>query len=194
MTFATPMTATLGSTPIALDPRIEAVRAGDVDALSDLLVELLPFVRHKLHRLLGPSADLDDAVQDALIELADALPRFEGRAKLTTFVHRIVVRVAYRHYGRRRGFVPFDEGAMEDVGLDPEETAMQREALARLHRVLAKLPEKRRVAFVLCEIEGLDPAEAAEVADTNALAMRTRLFHARSEVRRMLGIPEGGAR
>jgi len=194
MNALSPVTASFGTHLIALDARIESVRAGDSVALESLLVELVPFVRKKLLRLLGPSADLDDAAQDALIELAEALPRFEGRSKLTTFAHRIVVRVAYKHYGKRRSFVELDETYGDEVSSSPEEVAIRREALAKLHRVLAKLPEKRRIAYVLCEIEGMDPAEAAEVADTSSLAMRTRLFHARSEVRRMLGIDEGGAR
>lgn len=195
MSVLSPVTASFGTNLVALDHRIESVRAGDAVALEALLVELLPFVRKKLLRLLGPTADHEDATQDALIELAESLPRFEGRSKLTTFAHRIVVRVAYRHYGKRRGFAEFDDSFADESSDSPEQTAIHREALARLHRVLAKLPEKRRVAFVLCEIEGMDPSEAAEVADTSALAMRTRLFHARSEVRRMLGVDdEGGAR
>lgn len=187
------MTASFGSNLVAVDARIDAVRAGDAVALSSLLLELVPFVRKKLLRLLGPSAEIDDACQDALIELAEALPRFEGRSKLTTFSHRIVVRVAYRHYGKRRAHLEFDD-SIGDESASPEDVAMRRQALAKVHRVLEKLPEKRRVAYILCELEGMDPAEAAEVADTSALAMRTRLFHARSEVRRMLGIDEGGPR
>lgn len=177
------------------DPRLAALRKGDARALQATLVELLPFVRKKLHRLLGPGADLEDATQDALIELADALPRFEGRSKLTTFAHRIVVRVAYKRYGKRRDTVAFVEEAFAFEGSSPEDEVASREALAKLHRVLAKLPDKRRVAFVLCEIEGLEPTEAAEIAGTTALAMRTRLHYARAEVRRMLGLNgEGGER
>lgn len=194
MSTLTPMTASFGSNALALDHRIDAVRAGDAKALEAMLVELLPFVRKKLFRLLGPGGDHDDATQDALIELAESLPRFEGRSKITTFAHRIIVRVAYRHYGKRRPLALLDEATYDPDAPDPEEQAMNREALAKLHRALAKLPEKRRVAFILCEIEGMEPSEAAEVADTSALAMRTRLFHARSEVRRMLGLSEGGGR
>ena len=50
--------------------------AGSADA--DALVALLPKVRRWLHRLLGPGAALDDVTQDALIEIARALPRFRG--------------------------------------------------------------------------------------------------------------------
>jgi RNA polymerase sigma-70 factor (ECF subfamily) len=137
-------------------------------------------------RLLGPSGDHDDASQEALIEIARALPQFEGRASVETLAHKITVRVAYRHFGRRR------ESPLELVPppadtVDPESRAASREALRRLYRCLDRLPEKRRVAFVLCAVEGLSPTEAAEVEGTSSLAMRSRLMHAREEIARRLG-------
>jgi RNA polymerase sigma factor (sigma-70 family) len=135
--------------------------------------------------LLGSSADLDDATQEALAEIAGFLPRFEGRSKLETAAYRITVRVAYRYFG------PPKETSLEVVPelVDPEcmeSHLMAREALVRLHRCLGRLPARRRVAFVLCAIEGMTPTEASRVAGTTALAMRCRLVYARREVARML--------
>jgi RNA polymerase sigma factor (sigma-70 family) len=167
--------------------RLARLRAGDPDAVHDALRELLPHVRRWLHRLLGRSSDLDDATQDVLIELARFLPRFEGRARLQTAAHKITVRVAYRYFGAKHevGLEIVPELVDRAAGADARVVA--REALARLQRCLRRLPAKRRVAFVLCAIEGLSPAEAADVAGTTALAMRCRLLWARREIARMLG-------
>ena len=159
--------------------------APDRDARREALRALLPHVRRWLYRLLGGSADLEDATQDALAEIAAFLPRFEGRAKLETVAYQITVRVAYRYFARRKDVSlelvpePIDAG-------DGESRAHAREALARLHRCLARMPAKRRVAFVLCAIEGMTPSEAARVAGTSALAMRCRLLQARREIARRL--------
>ena len=173
--------------PRAADPRLEALRANDPVVVAEVVTELLPSVRGWLHRLLGPRADLDDAAQDALTEIARALPRYEGRASLKTLAHRITLRVAYRYFGRRRP----EETSLSLVApppdeIDPESRAMGREALARLHRCLERLPKRRRAAFVLCCIEGMTPAEAARLEGTSAVAMRSRLMHARAEVVRRL--------
>jgi RNA polymerase sigma-70 factor (ECF subfamily) len=171
--------------PVPAD-RLAALRGGDPEAIRDALRELLPYVRRWLHRLLGKSPDLDDATQEVLAEVARFLPRFEGRSKLTTAVHKITVRVAYRYFGTN------DDVPLESVPelVDPQsriaERVMAREALARLQRCLRKLPAKRRTAFVLCAIEGLTPSEAAEIDGTSALAMRCRLLWARREIARML--------
>lgn len=166
--------------------RVARLRAGDPDAVRDALRGLLPDVRRWLVHLLGKTPDLDDATQEVLVELAKFLPRFEGRAKLSTVAHTITVRVAYRHFGSH------DSVSLESMPdlVDPEaaidDRVMAREALARLQRCLRRLPAKRRIAFVLCAIEGLTAAEAAERAGTSALAMRCRLLWARREVARML--------
>jgi len=160
--------------------------AGDADATHDTLRALLPHVRRWLVRLLGRSPDLDDATQEALTEIARFLPRFEGRSKLETAAHKITVRVAYRYFGTPK------EVALESVPelmaptSDADARIVAREALARLQRCLRRLPAKRRVAFVLCAIEGMTPSEAAEVAGTTAVAMRCRLIWARRELARML--------
>ena len=62
---------------------------------------------------------------------------------------------------------------------DPERQALEREALSKLHVYLAKLPERRRVAFVLCCLEGLHPRDAAAAVGTTSLVMRGRVHRAR---------------
>jgi RNA polymerase sigma-70 factor (ECF subfamily) len=161
-------------------------------AVERALVELLPRVRRWLCRLLGPGAELDDATQDTLTELAKAFRQFEGRASLSTLAYRVTIRTAYRHMGRR---ARRREASLELVpdpidAVDPESRAIHRQTLRSLYRVLDRLPKKRRVAFVLCAVEGLDPSEAAELEGVSAVAMRSRLMHARSEVlRRMSSDP-----
>lgn len=166
--------------------QLALLRAGDPDATRDTLRALLPHVRRWLYRLLGRSPDLDDATQDALAEIAGFLPRFEGRSKLETAAHQITVRVAYRYFSRTRDVSLEVVPELVDVSAGTESRMMAREALARLHRCLNRMPAKRRIAFVLCAIDGLSPSEAAVVAGTTALAMRCRLMYARREIARML--------
>jgi RNA polymerase sigma factor (sigma-70 family) len=186
--------------PVPSDPRVHAAQAGDPAALAAILAELMPRMRAWLHRLLGPRADLDDATQEALTELALALPRFAGDASLSTYAHRITVRTAYRFFARPVE-TPLELVPPAAEELDPESRAMAREALRRLYRGLCRLRPNRRVAFVLCAIEGMAPSEAAQVEGVSALAMRSRLKHARAELERLLAhdpyvgaLVRGGAR
>ena len=182
------------SAPLAarLAPHAERTAATlvRVDARAQLertLLTLLPRVRAQLFRLLGPQAALEDAVQDALVELARSLPHYQGRAPVEAFARTITVRVAYRYYRLKPQPDSFDPELCAASELPADEELGRRRALVRLHRCLAKLPPKRRTAFALCAIEGLSPEEAAELVGTSAGAMRSRYMHARDELARLLG-------
>ena len=79
---------------------------------------------------------------------------------------------------------PFEPRAVS--GDDPEARVRARRALVRLHAALRQLPERRRAAFVLCAVEGLDPREAAEVMGISRNAMRSLLCRARAQLEEML--------
>lgn len=162
---------------------LEALAAGDETLIEEILAALTPRVRRWLVGLLGPRADIDDATQDALIGIASAISRYRGDAKLTTFAHRITVRTAYRYFDRADP-EELDHALVSDE-LDPEERAIQREALRRVHRLASKLSAKRRAVFALCAVDGLSAAEAAEVLEIPIATVRTRLHHARAEIGRM---------
>ena len=170
-------------TPPVWDP-------GAPDAVAAALASLLPGVRTWLFRLLGPQGALDDAVQDSLIELARALPRFRGDAALTTYAHRITLRVGYRYLRRRdrerEREVPLSLVPPVAGGIDPESHAAQREILRRLYRCLDAMSAKRRIAYVLCELEGYTPSEAAEIVRVPAATLRARLKHARRDLARLM--------
>lgn len=163
------------------------LQAGDPRAIEAACAKALPTIRRLLFRLLGPRPEVDDATQDALLAFARALPRFEGRSSLATLAHRITVRVAYRYFrGGRPPELALSLVAPAPDEVDPESVAASRETLRRLYRCLERLPEKRRVAFVLCCVEGMTPTDAAELEGTSAVTMRSRLMRARQEVARLM--------
>lgn len=171
------------------EPRAAPVPLARVDARAErtrVLVAQLPLMRAFLFRLLGPRADLDDATQDALLALSEALPRLEDPTLLTSFAKTICVRVAYRYYGRRAPFEPLEAERHHAHEPLADEALAQRRMLLRLHRCLEKLPKKRRTAFLLCAVEGLSPHEAAALEGVSAGSMRARYMHAREELQRLL--------
>ena len=161
----------------------------DVDESVDrALRQLAPQVRTWMARYLGPGPDLDDATQDALIEIADALDRFEGRSKLTTYARRIALRVAIRHRRRHRKEPPalmlVDAQNQSPRSESPERTAIDRQSVAALYQALDRLPKNRRRAFILCDVERLHHDEAAAVEGVSRDTLRKRLTRARASLRK----------
>ncbi len=168
---------------------VAALRGGEVDGLGAAFDRWHQRVRVLAQRLLGDEAAAEDVVQEAFEALPRAVRTYRGDVSLEAFVLSIAVKRARRHrraaarrrkaldeLGRRRH-------AMAPTAGDPETDTYRAELARRLERALGRLPHDQRVAFVLCEVEGMTAIEAAIVADAKEATMRTRLFHARRKLR-----------
>jgi RNA polymerase sigma-70 factor (ECF subfamily) len=172
---------------------VSHLRGGDQAVLARVIDELVPVVERLVSRLLGPRHDVPDAVQESLTEIAVALHDFEGRSSIQTLAHRITTRTTARFYRRAQRDHDADVDAYPHLAPSPEDDAGSRRDLARIYGHLETLSDVRRTAFVLCCIEGMDPAEAAEVAQCSANTIRSRLFEARAELVALLERDEARA-
>lgn len=187
------------------DPSSELVaRAldGDRRAFDDLYRLHVGSAHRLLTRLVGSTADRDDLIQLVFIEAFRSLPGFRGDAAFATWLHRIVVHVAYRHL-RREKRARFDEVAVElpASAASPETSARRQQELDRALRYLSALKPDKRIAFVLRVVEGMSLEEIGQLVGANAPAVGQRVKHAQRELaamaerdRRRSGEPEGEAR
>lgn len=177
---------------------VRAAAAGDRGAFTDLYRRHLGSVFARLTRVVGPTPERDDLVQQIFLDVFRALPRFRGEAAFTTFLHRIVLNVACEHLERRqrgRGrSEPLDDRQLETLiapGASPEQQVRQRDQLRRLFASLERLSPKRRAAFVLVAVEGLPLDEAAPLLGAKAAAVKQRVLDARRELAEALDRDRG---
>jgi RNA polymerase sigma-70 factor (ECF subfamily) len=150
----------------------------DFDALYE---EHVDGVWRLLERFGVPESGLEDAVQEVFIIAHRRLADFRGESSLKTWLGGISVRVAKdvrRTLGRKGGHEQLDE-AMPQPGPQLEERVGQRQALARVLRLLEALDEEQREVFVLAEFEGMTAPEIAEATGANLNTVYTRLRTAR---------------
>jgi len=168
---------------------VAAAAAGDRGAFADLYRRHFDSVYARLTRVIGPVPDRDDLVQQIFLDVYRALARFRGDASFSTFLHRIVLNVAFEHLDRRRRgnarYQPAEAHQLEALiapGASPEQRTRQREDLRRLFALLEDLSPKRRTAFVLVAVECLPLDEAAALLDANPAAVKQRVLEARREL------------
>ena len=139
-----------------------------------------PVVRRVVRRFLGPGSDVEDAVQDIFVCLFEKVTLLREPAALRAFVMAIAVRTARYHVRRRRArrFIGLSEveyhPALRVVTPDP---ASQR-ALERFYRLLDRVNDRDRAAFVLRYIEGLELSEVAKALGTSPPTARRRFTRA----------------
>lgn len=166
---------------------VERCRAGEREALGEFYRRFRPDVARNLQRMLGPSrGDLEDVLQDVFIEAFRALQRFRGDSKLSTWLYRVCINVGLQRLRKvkRLAEVP-DERVADGIHQKNEQTPERgldaRRRVDAIYRLLDQLSPKKRVVFVLHEIEGREPREIASLVGAPVLTVRTRLHYARKE-------------
>lgn len=148
------------------------------------------FVWRTLRALGVAAAHLDDATQDVFVVVHRRLDTFEGRSKVTTWLFGIARRVArnYRRGLRTAGDLSEVLEAASDGRPSPYEETVRSEAILLLERVLDALEEKKRIVFVLMEIEQMTAEEVAAILGINANTVYSRRRFARLEFDRLVAL------
>jgi RNA polymerase sigma-70 factor, ECF subfamily len=126
---------------------------------------------------------LEDAVQDVFVVVHRRLPEFDGRHKVRTWLFEITFRIAceYRRKQQRtRDHSELPEG-LHSAGASPADQLEQREVVLAVARTLDKLDDHKRATLMLADIEELTVPEIAELTQTPANTVYTRLRRARQE-------------
>jgi RNA polymerase sigma-70 factor (ECF subfamily) len=147
----------------------------------------------QLYVLLGPSEDIEGAVQTVFEQAFRGIDRFRGDSSLSTWLHGIAVNVALNlrrsRNRRKRALNRFGEERFQRnvSGTDDAVGAIAlQQQLAALEAHLAKLSEKKRVAFVLYYVEELSLTEVAARMQASPDTTWTRIKRARAQVVRSI--------
>jgi RNA polymerase sigma-70 factor (ECF subfamily) len=188
-TVSRPHLRTLRRAPMAdIDPLISRAQRGEQRALRELLERHRGDVTRVAFRALGPSPDLEDVVQEALVQIYRSLPSYQGQSKFTTWLYRVVTNVARMHLRKQRSRPRLTGASNEALEREPTEAhrpdanAERNERLRALYRHVEALSDKKRTVLVLHDFTGLGAAEIAEIVEAPVLTVRTRLFYARKEL------------
>lgn len=175
-------------------------RRGDSAAIDALLRTHYDMIRAVCHRIVANKADAEDATQHALISIATALPRFDGRSKFSTWAYRIATNAALDEVRRiRRRPVPVDDVALAVDGQRGDDLSGSRfgdgpsavESQIVVREALQSLPEDYRTALVLRHIADLEYEEIAVILEVPVGTVRSRLSRGRAQLADVLGNLEG---
>jgi RNA polymerase sigma-70 factor (ECF subfamily) len=171
---------------------IARASAGDRDAFRRLYELHREKVARLAYRVMGGPADLEDVVQEVFVQVHKSLPDFRGQAKFGTWLHRVTINVVLMHRRAARSRPTFtgpppDERIASADEPAPDDDAERRERIRAFGRLLGRLAEKKRIVFILHDLEGVPPTDIARIVGAPVLTVRTRLFYARRELEGMLG-------
>jgi RNA polymerase sigma-70 factor (ECF subfamily) len=187
-------------TPVDDKELLDRLRAGDGAAYEELVRAYGGRMLAVARRMLRTDEDARDAVQEAFISAFKSIDGFEGSARISTWLHRIVVNAALMKLRTKRrkpeqsiedllpsfledGHMAAPASPWREVGIDPVE---QREVWQLVRDSIESLPETYRNVLLLRDIEDLDTEETARIMGISAGAVKTRLHRARQALRGLL--------
>lgn len=171
---------------------IREAQKGDVSAFNTLVLHYQSTVYNVAYRIMGDPGVAADATQDAFISAYQSLSRFRG-GSFRAWLTRIVTNACYdelRHR-KRRPQSSLDElteenesfgGLTSDV-VGPEEHQQQVELVAAIERCLGELSAEQRIVAVMCDVEGYDYNEIADIVAVSLGTVKSRLSRARARLR-----------
>lgn len=161
-------------------------------SLAQRLLAERPRVVRLATRILGDEMEAEDVAQEVLLAALDALPRFRGQARLTTWLHRIAVN---RALNRRAHLIRRDSAAHAAcaepgpaVQPDPEHEASRAERCRTLLAALDRLTPGRRRLVELADLEGLPYGEVARRLRLPEGTVKSGLHRARAALAQVLAV------
>lgn len=162
-------------------------QAGDRTAFGVLVDRHAAVVRRVARAVLNDPDDADDAAQDAFLSAMVKLQQYDPRRPFGPWLTRIAVNAATDRRRRRtvRRVEPL-EGHLAAGGTLPDADADRRALGQRLRQALAELPERRRMAVVLFDVEGFSHGEIGRILGIPEGTARSEVFHGRRALRALL--------
>jgi RNA polymerase sigma-70 factor (ECF subfamily) len=166
---------------------VARARQGDPSALEEIVRGHASSVYRIVAGHLGQD-EAEDATQEAFVHVQRGLATFEGRARLSTWIHRVATNVALKRLRTRRR-KPAPEALVAEPlagGAGPDAASAAREERAALLAALDHLPEPQRAVVVLRAIEGLSFEEVARTLGIPVPTAESRMARAREKLRVLL--------
>lgn len=125
--------------------------------------------------------DRDDLVQEMLLSVWQAIPWFDERCKLSTFLYRVANNRALNWHRSRRRYRDKLQGFEKhpQLELDSQETESRERRLDWLYAVIRKLPPLDRTLLML-QLDKLAHREIAEVTGLSESNVGVRLHRIRN--------------
>ncbi len=174
------------------------LRAGDPAAYRKLVELNSANVYNVALKLLGDEQEAEDVLQETFLSAFEAIDRFEGRSRVSTWLYRIAYNASLMRLRKRKQMITFsldqplgddDQGLqaasrrLVDWSAIPDDQLLTTEARQEMDRAVGELPETLRSTFILRDIQGLSGAETAEVLGITVQAVKNRLHRARLRLR-----------
>ncbi|EOR93397.1 sigma-24 (FecI-like) [Arcticibacter svalbardensis MN12-7] len=177
---------------------IRRIRDGNVNCYEELVNKYQQMIFRVCIGFVHQKDDADDLSQDIFIKVFLALPKFNGKAGFSTWLYRIAINACLNfkrknckaiflvHYGELEEISVQTDRLFNEQDAGADQLLIEKENAEYVHQAIRGLPEKQRVAFVLCKYEDLSQKEIAEIMKLSIGAVEQLLQRAKANLQKQL--------
>lgn len=146
-------------------------------------------------KMLGNASEAEDIAQQVFVRLWKSAPRYEVKAKFTTFLYTIVRNLVFNESRRKQrrkehSIEEQEENTFTQIPdqktASPDNDVLASELQAQVTKAIESLPEKQRMAVILRRYENMPYEQIADVLELSVSAVKSQLFRARTSLRELL--------
>lgn len=162
---------------------IKRAAAGDRIAMHAILT------RHSGHiyalgmRMLGQQQDAEDVTQETFVRAWKALPDWQPKAQLSTWLHRVALNLCFDRLRKKSPTLFAEPPEMTDPAFTPDAALESRQTVDAVQEAVGKLPARQRAAITLCALQGHTNIDAADILDISVDALESLLSRARRKLK-----------
>lgn len=165
---------------------VSAATGGRPDAFGTLVERYDRAVYHLAYRTLRDQEEARDVAQEAFFKAYRSLHTFKTGSKFSTWIFAITYHACCDRLARRKRYSNDELPERPDPGAGPEQQAIAGDEARRLRAAIGALPEKYRTVITLYHLQGRQYDEIAEVLGIPMGTVKTHLFRAKEQLRRLL--------
>ena len=170
---------------------LEALKAGDTDAIEALVERYEPSVYRFGLRMCRDEEDAKDVLQETLLAAARSAPDFRGDSSVSSWLYAIARSFCIKKRRRSKhapeAIVPLEDASAAQAQVaPPDDAAASKELRAALEQAIGSLEPLYREVLLLRDVEGLTAPEVASALGIGVDAVKSRLHRARVAVRSRL--------
>jgi RNA polymerase sigma-70 factor, ECF subfamily len=167
---------------------VERCRGGDEAAFQQLVDSYKNLVFALIARSVQDRTRADDLAQDVFLRIHRGLTYFRGDARLSTWIYRIVANVCSEQRAQPPTPLSLDD---ERNGAGAVRGAADRqfsdlELRDRLEKAIARLPQNQRLLIAAHYLQGVQYDDLAEAFNMPLGTVKTQLYRAKRQLRRLL--------